>query len=622
MKPEAFSSLMMGNHALVRAMIEAGTKVITTYPGSPTPEIADAIVSIPEEIRPFYFEYSVNEKVATEIAYGASMNGHFSSVFFKSVGLNVASDSLIQLPLMELLGGMVVVLGDDPGVNSSQNEQDNRHFARMAYMPMFEPATPTETYKMYLQAAALAKKYRMPVFLRMTTHVCHAREEVQFGEYLPEETDWTPRFDVKNGGPFVPITRTVPPMKKRALEKLAILEAEEEMIGQSEFFSPNGSDPLGGKQLGLISASLPAMSILENLDETGASVDLFKLGMTHPLPRGRLLKFLKEHDEVLIVEELDRIMEGEIKALAFDAGLSCRIHAKPEEMLGGELGPAETLRLLAGAWPDHFNADAPKDAGENECIPRLPTFCPGCGHRAAFFAISKALPENAITVADIGCHTMGSFEPYNIGQTLLSMGHSNGTGSGFAIGNDSRKVMTFIGDSTFFHAGLPGIIDAAIYDHDITLVVMENGTTAMTGQQPHPGSGEIAEKISIDKILEAFNVSYIRRVGAYAHDKLKAALEEAMEHKGFAVVIASHPCMLKFSRKLRRKGKGFPKIMSVQPDCSSEECDAINSFDCPSFHREENGKLSINPMLCIGDGSCRPSSPEDKLELIDRPEVK
>ena len=181
MNKASHSALMMGNHALVRAMIEARVKVVTTYPGSPTPEIAQGITSIPEAKRPFYFEYSTNEKVATEVAFGAAMNGHLSTVFFKSVGLNVASDSLIQLPLMEVLGGMVVVLGDDPGVNSSQNEQDNRHFARMSFMPMFEPATPSETYRMFLAAAILAQRERMPVLLRMTTHVCHAREVVDFG---------------------------------------------------------------------------------------------------------------------------------------------------------------------------------------------------------------------------------------------------------------------------------------------------------------------------------------------------------------------------------------------------------------------------------------------------------
>jgi len=615
-KQDAFSAIMMGNHALVRAMLEAEVKVVTTYPGSPTPEIADGINAIPEDKRPFYFEYSVNEKVATEIAFGASMNGHFSTVFFKSVGLNVASDSLVQLPLMELAGGMVVVLGDDPGVNSSQNEQDNRHFARMSYMPMFEPATPTETYQMYLQAAELAKKYRMPIFLRMTTHVCHAREKVEFNSLQISSPDWTPAFNASKEGPFIPITVTVHPMKKRALKKLATMEQEAETIDVNYVASPNGNGIRG-----VISASMPAMSLMENLDTTDAKVDLLKLGLSYPMPKNKVLEFLKSHDEVLIVEELDRVMEQEIKTLAYDNGLACKILAKPDTMLGGELDPATTYKLMADVWPDIFTKENTLIESEST-IPRKPTFCPGCGHRAAFYAIKKVLPEAAITVADIGCHTMGSFEPYAVGETLLSMGHSNGTGAGFSIKNDSRKVITFIGDSTFFHAGMPGIVNAALYDHNLTLVVMENGTTAMTGQQPHPGSGEISDKISIDKVLEAFNVKFIKRVGAYSTDKLVAALEEAIEFKGFSVVIASHPCMLKFGRNLRRKKKDFPNIMTVDKNCSKEECAEIMKFDCPSFILEEDGSLSINPILCIGDGSCKSSSKTGKLGLKKRSEVK
>ena len=225
LRPEPWSDLMMGNHAIVRAMLEAGTQVVTTYPGSPTPEIADAILALPEAERPFHFEYSLNEKVALEHAFGASMNGHPSAVFFNSVGLNVVADSAVQLSLLELGGGMVVILGDDPGANSSQNEQDNRHFARMAAIPVFEPASPSEAYGMYLDAAKLARARHMPVFLRLTTHVCHQRELVHFGALPTEPADWTPRFEAHDGE-FIPITAAVFPMKKRAFAKLAELERE------------------------------------------------------------------------------------------------------------------------------------------------------------------------------------------------------------------------------------------------------------------------------------------------------------------------------------------------------------------------------------------------------------
>lgn len=622
-KRDPFKALMMGNHALVRAMMEAGTRVVTTYPGSPTPEIAEAIVSIPAKLRPFYFEYSTNEKVATEIAFGAAANGHLSTVFFKSVGLNVAADSAVQLPLMDIPGGMVIVLGDDPGINSSQNEQDNRHFARMAYIPVLEPATPSETYRMYLEAARLARRHHAPVFLRMTTHVCHAREQVQFGAWEPEDYPWTPQFEATRGGGYIPIAATVIPKKRRALERLALFEQAAEDSPSNTVLSPNGSEAIGGRRLGLIAASLPVMSLLENLEESGKPLDLLTLGFSYPLPSKKLHDFLSTHDEVLVIEELDPVMEQEIKAFAYDHGLTCRIHAKPGAYRIGELGSRETWEILSRTWPDVF-APRPATAEAAAVIPRLPTFCPGCGHRAAFFAVSKVLeqqPETPISVADIGCHTMGAFEPYAIGQLLLSMGHSNATAAGLAIGNRTRKVISFIGDSTFFHAGLPGIVDAVLYDHNITLVVMENGTTAMTGQQPHPGSGEVGEKISIDKVLEAFGVKHVARVSAYAHEKLVAALNEAMSIEGFTVVIASHPCMLKFGRELKKKGKGFPMVMTVEPGCDAEETARIGRFDCPSFHLKPDGTYAINHNLCIGDGSCRAASPQNKLVLKKRSEV-
>lgn len=219
LRHEKFSEIVIGNTAIVRAFIESGVRVVTSYPGSPTPEIGTAISSIPVEKRPFYFEFSTNEKVATEIAYGASINGHLSCVFFKSVGLNVAADTFVQLGHMKLTGGMAVVLGDDPGAHSSQNEQDNRHLAQLSYIPVLEPSSPAEVYTFFKKAAELSVKKQMPVILRLTTHTCHQKENVTFDPWTPEQFDNTPRFNSKNEN-YVPITSKVFPMKRRALERL------------------------------------------------------------------------------------------------------------------------------------------------------------------------------------------------------------------------------------------------------------------------------------------------------------------------------------------------------------------------------------------------------------------
>jgi indolepyruvate ferredoxin oxidoreductase alpha subunit len=354
--------------------------------------------------------------------------------------------------------------------------------------------------------------------------------------------------------------------------------------------------------------------VLENLQETKASVDLLKLGMTYPLPRKIITEFLAARDEVLVLEELDQVMENEIKAAAWDAGVNCKILSrKDREDLMGELGPRRTMKILADAWPSVFKAPV-EIVATQEISPRLPQMCPGCGHRSAFHAIRKALEDDTITVADIGCHSLGFMPPYNLGEVLFSMGHGVSTACGMAIGNDTRKVLTFIGDATLFHAGMPGIVNAAIHDHNITLVLMENGTTAMTGHQPRFGSGEIGDKIPFVPLLEAMGVKFLRNVDAYEQATLTQHIRDANAHKGFAMVIARHPCMLKFTRK-QRKNMPDLRIPTVRVD--QEKCERIYEcaaeFGCPSFQRHEDGSIGVNEELCIGDGSCLQTCPVTAL---------
>lgn len=600
---DPWADLLMGNHAVARAMIESKTAVITSFPGSPVPEIADALQSVDKEDRDYYFEYSANEKVALEVAAGASINGHTSAVFFKSVGLNVAADSMIQLPMMELIGGMVIILGDDPGANSSQNEQDNRWFSRMSYMPMLEPATPQEAYEMYHEAVDLSRKHRAPICLRLTTHVCHARTLVNTRGFKPGKIDWTPRFDAA-AGPYVPITKTVFPLKKKALQKLEIFEKIGDTSPLNKLLN-YGSVSRDTQRLGVISSGLPAMCLQENLQKVQSNVDLLKLGMTYPLPRTLLKQFMQSHDEVLIVEELDRVIETELKALAWEKKIECKIFARQGlDNLMGELDPSRTWSILSSTWPDLFSPESLAHQSE-EVIPRLPQMCPGCGHRSAFHAIKKALEPNAITVADIGCHSLGYMPPYNMGEVLFSMGHGVSTASGFSIGNKTRKVVTFIGDATLIHAGMPGIANAAQYDHNITLVLMENGTTAMTGHQPRFGSGEVGDKLDLAQLLKSLGVKFIRDVDTYEQATLGKYIKEAMAHEGFAIVIAHHPCMLKLTRRQKKRNTGF-KIPPVRVDAAA--CDKLHTcvadFGCPSFIRHEDGAVTVNEELCIGDGSC------------------
>lgn len=612
MREEAFEEIVMGNTAIVRAMIEAGTRVVTSYPGSPTPEIATALRSIPKEKRPFYFEFSINEKVATEVAFGAAMNGHLSTVFFKSVGLNVAADTFVQLSLMDIPGGMVVVLGDDPGANSSQNEQDNRHFAHMSYTPVLEPSNPSEGYLFYKEAARLSRKYRMPVILRLTTHVCHAKEKVAFSAFTAPRADDTPRFDV-TGGPRIPLTEEALRKKKEAIRKLGEME---KIAGES---SLNQLLDNHNRRRGIITMGLPYLSLMDVLEKVSEKPDVLKLGFVHPIPGTLVEAFVRSHDEVKILEELDDILEKDIKSLAYDAGLKTRILGKmdPEAWIG-EYTSDKVQRVLAGTWPDMLEARSPEALIPQEVVERPPQMCPGCGHRSAFHAIKKALSNQDITVADIGCHTLGYLPPYEMGQIMMCMGASPGIGSGLSLFNTSRKVVVFMGDSTFFHAGLPGILNSVFNQHPITLILMENGTTAMTGHQDHAAVGENfngpTEKVPVRQVLEGLGVKHLYEVDTYQQSKLTELVKAAVDNPEFSVVIARHPCMLKFTREARRKPGYQVRQVRIEQDLCNQKHVCVASFGCPTFTRHDDGKVTINPDLCIGDGSCLQTCPTRAIE--------
>ena len=636
---DPINEIVIGNTAVVRAMIETGVRVVSSYPGSPTPEIANAIASIPNEKRPFYFEFSVNEKVATEVAFGASVNGHLSCVFFKSVGINVAADTFVQLGLMELIGGMVIILGDDPGANSSQNEQDNRHFSRLSYIPMLEPATPTEVYQMFKEAVLISKEKKMPVILRMSTHVCHAKEKVAFKEMHFLKPSDEPQFSPKNG-PYIPLTSKALDMKRKALHKLAyVKEISDESVFNFEDqnhekkgfnadfkigkgkVSINIDTSKSRKKRGIITAGVPYLSLKDVLEEVEEKPDILKLGFVNPIPENKIVKFLKDHDEIKVLEELDDYLESQIKRLAFEKGLKTKIIGKLDiEDWIGEYTPDKVREVMAKTWKD-FPTLYSEDPKKPKIDPRPAQMCPGCGHRSAFYAIKQAIDKEDITVADIGCHTLGALDPYNIGQVLLCMGHSNGTASGLSLFNKNRRVISFLGDSTFFHAGIPGIINSIYNNHNHTLIIMENGTTAMTGHQDHPATGknfnEITEKIPIRRVLEGLGVTDIAEVDTYSQKKLTDVVKEAIQKEGFNVVIAKHPCMLKFTREQKRAGRKQPNPVRIGEKCNrTYQC--ISDFACPTFQLAEDGSVWVQEDLCIGDRSCMQTCPVQAIEPSEK----
>lgn len=614
LRKEPFSEIVMGNTALVRAMVEAGTRVVTSYPGSPTPETATAIASIPKDSRPFYFEFSVNEKVATEVAYGAAINGHLATVFFKSVGLNVAADTFVQLSHMNIIGGMVVVLGDDPGANSSQNEQDNRHFAQLSYTPVLEPASPSEVYRFYKTAAALSREKAMPVILRLTTHVCHQKEKVSFEGWEAAPVDNTPRFDPQKNGPYIPIAaELVHPMKRRALERLNLVRSAADSLGVNRLIRHENA------HRGVVTMGLPFLSLMDVLAGVEKKPDILKLGMVHPLPRAAIVDFLSSHREVKVLEELDDIVGKEIKAIAFEEKIDVGIIGKSDlEEWIGEYTPDKVDGIIRKAWPDLLPERAQLSVETIAAPWRPPQMCPGCGHRSAFHAVREALKEEDITVADIGCHTLGFLPPYEVGTALMCMGASTGIGAGLSLFNDSRNVVAFLGDSTFFHAGIPGIINALFNKHNLTLILMENGTTAMTGHQDHAACArnfnEVTDRIPVRQVLAGLGVKKIYETDTYQQTHLAEMVKTAIGDGAFSVVIARHPCMLKFTREQRRKQDFRLRQVSIDQNKCERVYACVAQFGCPSFTRFPDGSVQINKDLCIGDGSCLKTCPTGAIK--------
>ena len=606
MAPEGVSEIVMGNTALVRGMLEAGVRVAASYPGSPTPEIAEAIGAIPKENNPIYFEFSTNEKVATEVCFGASLNGHLATVFFKSVGLNVAADVFVQLSFMELTGGMVIVLGDDPGAYSSQNEQDNRHYARLSYIPVLEPSSPAEMYTMFKTAAKLSQERKMPVILRVTTHVCHAKEKVTFASMTHHPVDDTPQFSTANG-PYLALPAHVASMKRRAIEKLSGIEQADENTILNRVVENHNSDR------GVITMGLTYLSLEDVLENVTGKPDILKLGIVHPLPKKIITEFLRSHREVKILEELDDFVEQQVKALAYDLSIPVKIIGKVsiDDWLG-EYTPDKVTKILMKTWPDLLTSVHRLSKVASPWSSRPAQLCPGCGHRSAFYAIQHALAPEDITVADIGCHGLGAQQPYNMGQVVTCMGHSSGTAAGLSLFNTSRKVVAFLGDSTFYHAGLPGIINAVYNQHNFTLIILDNGTTAMTGHQNTPGNGLNANgptvKMPIRQVLEGLGIKNIQEVDAYAQGKLREAVTAAVAEPTFSVIIAKHPCMLKTMRELRSTGKTLPPEVTINKDCSLHH-DCVEAFACPTFQRDADGTVWVSKDLCIGDGSCKQTCP-------------
>ncbi len=598
--------LLLGNEAIARGALEAGVAFATCYPGTPSSEIPEQFFHIGRETD-LYFEYSTNEKVALEVGAGAAACGLRTMVTMKHVGLNVAADPLMTLAYVGVKGGMVIVNADDPYMFSSQNEQDNRYYARLSGLPMLEPTNTQEMKDMTAAAFDLSEDLGLPVILRTTTRLNHVRGAVELGRLKPLKAEGS--FE-KN--PFQLVTV---PAVSRNLHKVLL-----EKVGRAEERSEQwpGNRVTGQGKWGVVANGVSVDYVEDALKDLGLEdrVRFFRVGMSWPFPKESSRRFLEGLEKVLVVEELEPVMETELKALAQENSISVSIKGKG---IGGlsrlyEYDPGMVRRAVAEYFGVEYKGRTQVDLSDLPSLPgRPPNLCAGCPHRATYYAVKQVYGPDAVHPTDIGCYTLGLLPPISMADFLICMGSSVSSSCGFSRASD-RKVVSFIGDSTFFHSGITGLINAVHNNHKFTLVILDNGTTAMTGHQPHPGvdtqaMGVDRTRVSIEGVVRGCGVNDVHVVKPFKLNKTMEALRQSMDYEGVSVVISEELCPL-FARAVGRKAKARPFRVNYEKCRNHRDC--INQLACPAMYIREE-KVIIDKNMCVGCAVCAQVCPENAI---------
>ena len=611
--------MIMGNQAIALGALKAGVNLAAGYPGTPSSEIIEFISKYKDKTGT-YVEWSVNEKAAVEVAAGASYAGSRTLVTMKQVGLNVASDPVMCLSYVGIKGGMVIVSADDPGPISSQTEQDTRTFGAYSKIPVFDPSTPLEAYEMIQEAFELSEKYNTPVILRPTTRVDHAYESMEF----PELSECRTRGEFeKDSQRWVIFPRASFNNHKRIFER-------NEKILPKEFSESRWNhiqDRKNGARIAFAAGGISWCYLKEALSLLGAkNIPVLKIGTPYPFPQDIAAEFMRENKRIVVFEELDPVIEENFLKIAGRNQIECNISGKLDGTVpaAGELS-VEIIKSIVSASaniPDTDSKDEKSDSEKPELPVRPPVLCAGCPHRGAFYAVKQAMKgKKTAYCGDIGCYTLGNAKPLDMCDTCLCMGADITMAQGFYHNEPERKCFSFIGDSTFFASGITGVVNAVYNQSQQTICILDNSTTAMTGHQPHPGTGrtmmgEIVEKISIPKILEAIGVSPIIEVDPFDQERSVEAVKKASESNGVSAVIFKSPC-ISIASKL---GCKFPGAKSVD----AEKCigcrKCINELGCPalSLSAKTNSRqkqiVEIDGTLCTGCGLCKSVCPVKAID--------
>lgn len=582
--------LLMGNEAIALGAVRAGVNLVAGYPGTPSTEILETVAK--HNDGSIHVQWSVNEKAALEVAAGGAYAGARTLVTMKQVGLNVASDPLMSLAYIGVKGGMVIVSADDPGPISSQTEQDTRTFAGFSKLPVFDPCSPEEAYEMIADAFAYSEKYQTPVLFRPTTRVCHGCAVVDVKDKIERDK---PEGFVKDTNRWVIFPRL------SYQNHIKIEERNTALTGVLSAYPFNAIENKDGKKLGVATGGISYTYVKESLPE---DVRLLKVATPYPFPEELAVEFLKDLDEVMVLEELDPVIEKELLRIVGKYHLSVNIRGKltRETRIAGE-NSVESVKADLAKYLGQVEVSESNSQTSEEVPPlpvRPPVLCAGCPHRASFYAVKQAAKgRKAVFSGDIGCYTLGNAKPLDMVDTCLCMGADVTIAQGLHIIEPDALNFAFIGDSTFFASGMTGIVNAVYNQTDIILIVLDNSTTAMTGHQPHPGTGvtmmgDVVAKVNIEKILEAVGVSKIAKANPLNLAEAKAAVESVMDEKGVRVVIFKSPCIA-----VSRPEKKYQVEETTCVGC--KQC--IRELGCPAIVIED-GKVKIESSLCFGCGIC------------------
>ncbi len=587
--------LMTGNEALVRGAWEAGVLVASAYPGTPSTEILENMTGYPE----VYSEWAPNEKVAVEAAIGASIAGARSMASMKHVGLNVAADPLFTFAYTGVNGGMVCITADEPGMHSSQNEQDNRMYAKMARVPMIEPATSQECRDFMMEAFDISEKFNAPVLMRMTTRLCHSKGIVECGDRVA--TAPTVPY-VKNASRYVSVPANARVLRHDLEKRLAALaEFSEE--------TPMNRVEDNGKKIGVV---VSGMCYNYAKEVFGDDVNYLKLGFTYPLPTKKMAAFMQGLEKCYVIEENDPYLEEALKVLGFGD----IVYGKNTFPYAGEM-TSDVIRAAIGEKPL-----GTLEYAKDKVVARPPALCAGCPHRGLYYELGKR--KNVMVTGDIGCYTLGFAPPYNGLDTTVCMGSAFSTAHGaakaFEAMGEDKRVVGILGDSTFFHTGINGLTEALYNNSKTVNIILDNRITGMTGHQENPGSGkhaggDPANIIDIEEVCRALGAKNIKTVNPNDLKQVKEALDWALALDEPSVIITKWPCVLK---KFSDKDKSdFPTAFKTKNVVDWEKCIGCKmclKSGCPALaFNKEAKKAVIDRLQCVGCDVCSQICPKQAI---------